>query len=77
MEKDKVLKILDFCIENNNFSCAFIQKSFNLSYPQAGRFLDLCVDLNILSKTLKINTQTVQEYKQDPNSIIKKLEEKI
>ena len=77
MEKAKVVKILNFCVKNNNFSCAFIQKAFNLSLPEAGRFLDLCVDLNILSDTFKINTSAARQYKQDPSNFIKKLEQKI
>ena len=55
--------ILEKCIIEKNFSCAWLQKTFELPYPLAGRFLDACQEMGVIEKYHSENVLvSVQEY---------------
>ena len=42
--------ILEKCIIERNFSCAWLQKTFELPYSLAGRFLDACEEMGVIDR---------------------------
>lgn len=43
-----IIDVIKHCIEKQNFSCAYIQKTFEMPYSLAGRVLDACEEIGII-----------------------------
>ncbi len=42
------IDIIEHCIKEQNFSCAYIQKTFQISYPLTSRILETCEEMAII-----------------------------
>lgn len=72
-----IIDVIKHCIEKQNFSCAYIQKIFEMPYPLVGRVIDACEEIGII-KNDKTGRKiiTLEEWQKDYDKYAKKLIEK-
>lgn len=72
-----IIDVIKHCIVKQNFSCAYIQKTFEMPYPLAGRVIDACEEIGII-KNDKAGRKiiTLEEWEKDYDIYAKKLIEK-
>ena len=69
-----IIDVIKHCIEKQNFSCAYIQKTFKMPYTLAGRVIDACEEIGIIKhdKTGR-KIITLEEWEKDYIKYAKKL----
>lgn len=69
-----IIDVIKHCIEKQNFSCAYIQKTFKMPYTLAGRVIDACEEIGII-KNEKAGRKiiTLKEWEKDYDKYAKKL----
>ena len=43
-----ITDVIEHCIKKKNFSCAYIQKTFEMPYPLAARVIEACEEMGII-----------------------------
>ena len=73
-EEIYIIDVIKHCIVKQNFSCAYIQKTFKMPYPLAGRVIDACEEIGIIKhdKTGR-KIITLEEWEKDYIKYAKKL----
>ena len=69
-----IIDVIKHCIEKQNFSCAYIQKTFEMPYTLVGRVIDACEEIGII-KNDKTGRKiiTLEEWEKDYIKYAKKL----
>ncbi len=69
-----IVDVIKHCIEKQNFSCAYIQKTFEMPYPLAGRVIAACEELGIIQDgPTNRKIITLEEWQKDYDKYAKKL----
>lgn len=45
-----ITDVIEHCIKKKNFSCAYIQTTFEMPYPLAARVIEACEDMGIIKE---------------------------
>ena len=69
-----IIDVIKHCIEKQNFSCAYIQKTFEMPYTLAGRVIGACEKIGII-KNDKVGRRIIklEEWQKDYDKYAKKL----
>lgn len=78
IDDDEILMtdVIEHCIKAKNFSCAYIQKTFEMPYALAGRLLDACKEAGVIISECPQKYITLSEYRKNKKEIVKVLIDK-